>query len=166
MISVDTIVVGYDGSEAAERALARAAEFAAGLSARLVVVSVSPAPRLPVMTPVPEPADPLLVRGGVVARGGTVPLPNLERDRAPEPEELAQRVLEQARAALTRRSVEAEYVAEIGAPAERLLEIADEHDADLIVVGTREHGFIERLLARPVDEEIARKAVRDVLLVH
>ncbi len=166
MISVDTIVVGYDGSEAAERALARAAEFAAGLSARLVVVSVSPAPRLPVMTPVPEPADPLLVRGGVagpVAPGGTVPLPELE---PPEPEELAQRVLEQARAALTRRSVEVEYVAEIGAPAERLLEIADEHDADLIVVGTREHGFIERLLARPVDEEIARKAVRDVLLVH
>jgi nucleotide-binding universal stress UspA family protein len=92
-----------------------------------------------------------------------VPLPELE---PPEPEELARRVLEQARAALTLRSVEAEYVAEIGAPAERLLEIADEHDADLIVVGTREHGFIERLLARPVDEEIARKAVRDVLLVH
>jgi nucleotide-binding universal stress UspA family protein len=164
---VNTIVVGYDSSEAAERALARAADLAAGLSARLVVVSVSPSPRIPAMTPLPEPVDPLLVRGGVagpVPPGGTVPLP--EPERAPEPEELPQRVLEQARRVLTRRRVEAEYVAEVGAPAERLLEIADEHDADLIVVGTREHGFVERLLARPVDEAVARKAARDVLLVH
>ncbi len=160
---MDTIVVGYDASEAAERALARAADLAAGLSARLVVVSVSPSPLVPVMTPLPEPVDPMLVRGGVagpVATGGTVPLPE------PEPEELAQSVLEQARRVLTRRRVEAEYVAEVGAPAEWLLEIADEHDADLIVVGTREHGFVERLLARPVDEAVARKAARDVLLVH
>jgi len=160
---MDTIVVGYDASEAAERALARAADLAAGLSARLVVVSVSPSPLVPVMTPLPEPVDPMLVRGGVagpVATGGTVPLPE------PEPEELAQSVLEQARRVLTRRRVEAEYVAEVGAPAEWLLEIADEHDADLIVVGTREHGFVERLLARPVDEAVARRAARDVLLVH
>jgi len=166
---MDTIVVGYDASEAAERALARAADLAAGLSARLVVVSVSPSPLVPVMTPLPEPVDPMLVRGGVagpVATGGTVPLPEPEPDRPPEPEELAQSVLEQARRVLTRRRVEAEYVAEVGAPAEWLLEIADEHDADLIVVGTREHGFVERLLARPVDEAVARKAARDVLLVH
>jgi nucleotide-binding universal stress UspA family protein len=37
---MQTIVVGYDGSEAAERALRRAAEMAEA-SARLVVVSVS-----------------------------------------------------------------------------------------------------------------------------
>jgi nucleotide-binding universal stress UspA family protein len=167
VFGVDTIVVGYDGSEAAERALARAADLAEGLSARLVVASVSPSPRVPVMTPVLEPVDPMLAPGGVA---GPVPtrgaLSELELDRAPEPKELAQRVLEQARRALTRRRVEAEYVAGVGAPAERLLEIADQHDADLIVVGTREHGFVERLLARPVDEALARKAARDVLLVH
>ncbi len=36
-----TIVIGYDGSDAAERALGRAAEIAQVFSARLVVVSVS-----------------------------------------------------------------------------------------------------------------------------
>ncbi len=36
-----TIVIGYDGSDAAERALGRAADIAQAFSARLVVVSVS-----------------------------------------------------------------------------------------------------------------------------
>jgi nucleotide-binding universal stress UspA family protein len=36
-----TIVAGYDGSEAAERALGRAADIAEAFSARLFVVSVS-----------------------------------------------------------------------------------------------------------------------------
>ncbi len=43
---------------------------------------------------------------------------------------------------------------------------ADQRDADLIVVGSRERGFLERLLGRSVDEAVARRAERDVLLVH
>src|SRR5262249_49875640 len=43
---------------------------------------------------------------------------------------------------------------------------ADERDADLLVVGSREHGLLERLLARSVEEAVARRAGRDVLLVH
>ena len=57
-----TIVVGYDASDAAERALARAAELAEALSARLVVVSVSTAP-LPATAPFVEPGGPMLVPG-------------------------------------------------------------------------------------------------------
>ena len=67
---------------------------------------------------------------------------------------------------LTRRHVEAEYVAEVGHPEERLLELAEERRADLLVVSSREHGLLERLLARPVEETIARRAACDVLLVH
>jgi nucleotide-binding universal stress UspA family protein len=67
---------------------------------------------------------------------------------------------------LSRRTVESEYVVELGDPAERLLEVADQRNADLIVVGSRERGFLERLLARPVDEAVARRSERDVLLVH
>jgi nucleotide-binding universal stress UspA family protein len=67
---------------------------------------------------------------------------------------------------LARRTAETEYVVELGDPAERLLEVADRCDADLIVVGSREHGFLERLLGRPVDEAVARRSERDVLLVH
>jgi nucleotide-binding universal stress UspA family protein len=81
-------------------------------------------------------------------------------------EEVAQRQLEQARMALANREIEAEFLAEEGDMAERLLELAERRDAILIVVGSREHGFLERLLSRPVDEAVARRAHRDVLLVH
>jgi nucleotide-binding universal stress UspA family protein len=158
-----TIVVGYDGSDAAERALERAAEIAEAFSARLVVASVSgPAP-IPALEQTAELAAPGVA--GPIAAGGTVPLPQ-PAPAAPEPEELARRQLERARMSLTGRQVETEYVVELGDPAERLLEVAEQRNADLIVVGSREHGFLERLLARPVDEAVARRSERDVLLVH
>jgi len=160
---MDTIVVGYAGSAASERALERVAELAEALRARLVVVSVSRSSRLPATVPEPET---VLVPG---LAGGAIPpgpmLPKAEQER-PAPKELAQRQLEQARMTLARRQVEAEYVAEVGPPAERLLEVAEQLDADLLVVGSREHGLVERLLARPIEKTVARQAHRDVLLVH
>ena len=148
-----TIVVGYDASDAAERVLDRAAELAEALSARLVVVSVStpPAP-----APVLEPG-PMLLPGGV-----TPPLAEPE----PDPKELAERLLAQARSRLAARSLDADYVAEVGSPADQLLAVADERDADLIVVGSGDHGLLERLIAQPVEEAVARRAGRDVLIVH
>jgi nucleotide-binding universal stress UspA family protein len=160
------IVVGYDGSDAAERALARAADLAQAFSARLCVVSVSGLAT--VATPVSafEPTAELgpAAVAGPVAPGGTVPLP--EPVASQEQEELARRQLERARISLARRKIETEYVVELGDPAERLLEVADQRDADLIVVGSRERGFLERLLGRSVDEAVARRSERDVLLVH
>ena len=162
-----TIVVGYDESDAAERALRRAAELAEAFSTRLVVVSVSGSAYAPAPVSGLEPTAELLppAVAGPVAPGGTVPVPG-PVPAPPEPEELARRQLERARMSLTSRKVETEYVVELGDPAERLLEVADQRDADLIVVGSREHGFLERLLSRPVDEALARRSERDVLLVH
>jgi nucleotide-binding universal stress UspA family protein len=155
---VKTIVVGYDASDAAERVLDRAAELAEALSARLVVVSVSTAP-LPATPPVFEPGGPMFIPSGA-------PLAGSEPEGEPDPEELAQRRLEQARARLAARGLDADYVAELGPPADRLLTVADERDAELIVVGSGEHGLLERLVAQPVEEAVARRARRDVLIVH
>jgi nucleotide-binding universal stress UspA family protein len=163
-VSMDTIIVGYDGSEQAERALARASELAQGLRARLVVVSVAP-PRSP-MAPLAEvgPVEmPIPAAPGPIGTG--VPLPVPEEPQA-DPAELAQHQLARARRSLAGREVDAEYVAEIGDTAERLLAVAEERDADLVVVGHREHGFLEHLLGRPVDETVAKRAGCDVLLVH
>src|SRR5919197_6535005 len=161
---VKTIVVGYDASDAAQRVLDRAAELAEALAARLVVVSVSEPP-VPPTAPVLEPTGPMLVPGGAtgtVLTGGTVPLAEPE----PDPKELAQRRLDEARSRLDSRSLEADYVAEVGAPAERMLVVADERDAELIVVGHGEHGFLERLVMQPVEEAVARRGGRGGLIVH
>jgi nucleotide-binding universal stress UspA family protein len=159
-----TIVVGYDGSDAAERALRRAADIADAFSAGLVVASVSgygPAP-VSALESSPELVPPAVA--GPIAPAGTVPLPEPVAAR-PEPEELV-RQLERVRMSLASRKVETEYVVELGDPAERLLEVADQRGADLIVVGSREHGFLGRLLGRSVDETVTRRSERDVLLVR
>jgi nucleotide-binding universal stress UspA family protein len=57
-------------------------------------------------------------------------------------------------------------VAEVGDAVERLLALAPERDADPIVVGGREHGFLDRLLGRHVDQGVAAHAGCDVLLVR
>jgi nucleotide-binding universal stress UspA family protein len=157
---VETVLVGYEQTDAAERALGRAAEMAAAFGARLVVACVAAPMPTPLGEPLPEPAGPLLAAPAVV------PPPAAEPGGVPGPDDLAKANVERARAYLAERNVDAEYVADVGDPAERLLDIAERYQADLIVVGTREHGFLERLLARPVDEAVARRARRDVLLVH
>ena len=161
---VQMIVVGYDGSDAAERALGRAAELAEALAARLVVVSVFGLGGLsaPELEGIPLP----LPLGGPLPGGGTMPVPEPEPESTRKLEELAQRQLERARRTLSGRRLEADYVARVGSPAETLLDVADEREADLVVVGSREHGLLERLLARPVDEAVAQRAGRDVLLVQ
>src|SRR5919204_4464268 len=147
-----TIVIGYDGSEESERALRRAAEIGEAFSSRLIVASVSGLAYAPepvsALEPGAEPVPPAFA--GPVATGGTVPLPE-PVPAPPEPEELARRQLERARISMASRELETEYVVERGDPAERLLAVADHHDADLIVVGSRERSFLERLLGRSVD---------------
>jgi nucleotide-binding universal stress UspA family protein len=159
-----TIVVGYDGSEFAERALDRAAGIAEAFAARLVIAAVAelpltPAPELmPDQTlPGPAPAGPILVP----------PPPHRAAPGAPQDvEEPALELLDRARHQLSARTIETAYVATAGDPAESLLEVSGDYDADLIVIGSHAHGFLDRLLGGATDERVVRKAQRDVLLVH
>jgi nucleotide-binding universal stress UspA family protein len=156
---MQTIVVGYDGTDLAERALSRAADFAEGLGGKVVVVTVGPSaiPRPELVAA--EGLDPLMPAGRMTAV--FPPLQDVEAESEP-----GMRTLERARRTLAARRVEADYVSAVGDPAEVLLETADARDADLVVVGSREHGFLERLLGAGVDEKLARGTRCDVLLVH
>ena len=146
---MNTIVVGFDESQPAERALVRAADLAEALDAALVVTAVA-------VPPVPGPGVDVLLPG----------TPARLASAATEELDLAERHLERARGLLAGRAVRAEFVSESGAPADQLLELAEQRDADLIVVGAGDAGFLERLLQGSVTEDVARHTNRDVLIVH
>ena len=103
-----TIVVGYDGSDAARRALGRAAELATE-GTKVVVVHATPS-----------------------VYGGSTPGP-----ADPEEETRAEGLLQEARELLGRRGLEAEALKPVGPPAEELVSAAAELAAELIVVGRR-----------------------------
>ena len=137
-----TIVVGYDETEPAKRALARAAELATVFDSRLIVTSVA-----------------RLLVGGAVARG-VGPIDPLD-----EPE-LHREALKHAETFLTERGIHGQYEVMLGDPASSIVNLAEKQGADLIVVGTREPGFLERLMGLSVSDAVEHRAHCDVLIVH
>jgi nucleotide-binding universal stress UspA family protein len=135
-----TIVVGYDESSPSTRALDRAADFAEAFGAQLIVTSVAPVL--------------VGVSGGM---GAVDPTDPVERHVA----ELAR-----AREHLSGRKVRVATRAAIGEPAESIVALAEETEADLIVVGTRHLNLVERLLGQSVSQAVSRQAHCDVLIVH
>jgi nucleotide-binding universal stress UspA family protein len=137
-----TIVVGYDDSESAKRALARSVELARALDARLVVTSVAP-----------------LLVGAVAARGvgGFDPA---------DPPELHREQLAHAKAFTSEHGLEAEFAVAAGDVAAEILDLAEARDADLIVVGARDRTMLARLFDPGVSGAVQRRAHRDVLVVH
>jgi nucleotide-binding universal stress UspA family protein len=135
-----TIVIGYDDSEPSRRALERAVSLGRAFGSELVVTSV---------TPVTTPAAGRSI--------GTDPTEDAEKHRA----ELAA-----ARAYLDGEGMKAEYVSAAGHPGDSIVAAAKEHGADLIVVGTRELGIVQRLLGASVSDSVSHHAHCDVLIVH
>ena len=135
-----TIVVGYDETEPSQRALDRAADLAQAFGSRLIVTSVAP-----VMTSIGRGMGPI--------------------DPTDPPEEHVAELAE-ARGRLQARGLEAELVPALGEAAETIVQVAEERQADLIVVGTREPNVLERLLGQSVSAAVSRQAHCDVLIVH
>jgi nucleotide-binding universal stress UspA family protein len=145
---MQTVLVSFDESEPAERAVARAADLAEAFDATLVVVAVAEAPL---------PGSPFDVLPGA---------PERLASEATEEFDLADQRLERARRLLEERTVRVEFVPDIGSSAKRILEVADQWAADVIVVGVEESGFLERLLEGDEAEDLAHRTRRDVLIVH
>jgi nucleotide-binding universal stress UspA family protein len=136
-----TILVAYDDTEQSRRALDRAATLAEAFGSRVFVTSIAPlhysSPRLT-----------LTVR---------------ERGQGPAARE---EDMQQAQAILAERGISAESLPGRGDPAPTIAKLAEDNDVDLIVVGTRELGALQRLLRQSVSAEVSRKARCDVLIVH
>lgn len=132
-----TVVVGYDGSEAAQRAVARASA-AAEPGGRLVLVTAS------------APTGELRL---------DEELPASERL---EPE----RLLDEAAALCRGRDVEVVRRLAHAEPADAIADAARDVDAGLIVVGARGHSFVARALRGSVGERLVARAPCDVLVVR
>lgn len=133
------IVVGYDDSDAAKRALERAAQLARAFDSELIVTSVAPA-----MTSIGRSAGPI---------------------DPTDPPSAHVEELKQAQAYLQGERLEADYVPALGHPADTIAQLAEERGADLIVLGTHATA-IGRLLGQSVSESVAHKVHCDVLIVH
>jgi nucleotide-binding universal stress UspA family protein len=85
---------------------------------------------------------------------------------AEEAERFARERLGQAGSYLKRRGLTAELLPSAGPPAEAIVRLARDRNADLIVVGTRRKGFFDRLIEGSVNQEVLRHATCDVLVVY
>ena len=137
---MERIVVGFDGSEHAHKALERAADIANG--ATLAVVAAANVSRY-----LRDPS------GGV---GAIDPADIDAREKA----------LGEAREYLEKRGVKGEFIAGTGRPADVIVQEAEESGADLIVVGTRGHGSAKQLFLGSVSTNVVHHAPCDVLVVR
>jgi nucleotide-binding universal stress UspA family protein len=143
-----SIVCGIDGSADSQAAVKVAAQFADRLGSTLILAHVVELAHVPYAA-----AYPL---GGFAG-------PMATADETESEEEAAARLLE--RVAADAGLADAERRVTIGHPAERLADVADEEDADLIVVGSRGRGALKAAFLGSVSHNLIGVARCAVLIV-
>ncbi len=140
---IKTILVGYDGSEGSDKALALATALARQDKARVVVVTTFD---LPYFDLAPDWA-------AVGARAGSVIVE-------------AQETAQDAASRLEAAGIEAETDVVDGPAGQALINAADARQVDLIVVGRRGRGMAASLLLGSTTEYVVRRATVPVLVAH
>jgi nucleotide-binding universal stress UspA family protein len=142
-----SIVVGTDGSETAGEAVRQAVELAARLGAGLDIVSA--------YEPVP----------GSLLRRESRQLPE-DVEWVVNPREDVDAVLREAAEVAGAAGVRAETYARRGDAADAILDVAEERDADLVVVGNRGMTGARRFLLGSVPNRVSHHAPCSVLIIR
>lgn len=140
----EQIVVGTDGSEPAERAVREAIDIAVRDGARLHIVTAYP--------------DPAMVLRERIASGATRMDVNLR--------DVADSVVARNERDAEERGVEVVTHTRESNPAEAILDVASEQNADLIVVGSRGLSGIQRFLLGSVSQKVSEHASCNVMIVR
>jgi nucleotide-binding universal stress UspA family protein len=149
MSAYQTVVVGTDGSDSSLRAVDRAAAIAADHGAKLIVATAHPAAHMEKgRYAIPPGSD----HGADYRTVGEAPVYRILQD--------ARERAHQAGA----KNVEEKSV--VGAPIDALVHLAEERDADLLVVGNVGLSSVAGRLLGSVPSEVSRRAKTDVLIVH
>jgi nucleotide-binding universal stress UspA family protein len=139
-----TVVVGIDGSERSLRAAAVASELCRCHGARLHIVTVVRPPEgWWGIVGSPPPADAI----------------------ASSMSKAQQSILDVAMESLDLSGIEWEASEEIGEPAAALADVCRDREADVLVVGRRGAGVVERLVMGSVADRVAHYAPCPVLIV-
>lgn len=133
------VLIGFDGSDDALRALQRSFEYARN-GAELHVLNVIDVP---------------------AQTGGHAPEPADTDDVAEVETELAE-----ARRLLDEQGLQGEVARGYGTPADALVDEANRLGADLIIVGTRGRGALTSILLGSVSTKVVQHAPCDVLVVR
>jgi nucleotide-binding universal stress UspA family protein len=141
---ITTVAVGTDGSETAGKAMAAALDLAERYGASLIVLSAYT--RQPGGSGMPR------LSGGAAGDGGW----------ASGDAKQAERILALAEESVTERGLECRTAMAEGDPGEVLVRLAEEHGADVLVVGNK--GMHRRVLAS-VPNTVTHKASCSVFIV-
>lgn len=141
----ETILICYDGSPDAARAIAAAAALLG--PRRAVVVDV-----LPLMTPAES----------VAATSSVVPGNAFEGLNEAEARRIADRGAELARSAGFHAEPRGELA---GSRWERIVDLAEEVDAAVIVMGTRALTGVKKIFETSLSQQVAEHSTRPVLIV-
>ena len=144
MSAYRTVVVGTDGSDSSFRAVDRAAQIA-GPDAKLIVASAY----LPQHEDT-RAADALREESYKVS--GTAPIYAILQDAKERAHKAGAKNVEE-------RSI-------VGAPVDALVKLAEDENADLLVVGNVGLASVAGRLLGSVPSEVSRRAKTDVLIVH
>ncbi|ARC89350.1 universal stress protein [Rhodovulum sp. MB263] len=142
-----SILVPYDGSAGAERALRQAVELARLCDAQLSVLTVFRHHSM------------LEASLSMVRKDEPGPLDDAMRGYAREVAEYAKRLAREAGAESARAFIKA------GPPARTIIRFAREHENDLIVIGSRGLGSVENYLLGSVSHKVTGLADCPVLVV-
>ena len=134
------ILVGYDGSEAGDKAFGSALSLAKNHGAELWVLTVSRPPEI----------------GDDVETEAVI-----ENSR-----EFHRKLLVPLRRKAEQAGVKGHFEVAVGHPAELIISNADQHEVDLIVVGDRGRSKFTRLLLGSVSKTVVQYAGRPVLVVR
>ena len=134
------IVIGSDGSPDASQAVEKGLQLALELGASVTFVCARTAPRALL-------GEPYYQR-------------ELDEETAH-----ARGVIEDAAVRAVELGVLADFQILDGPPADAILHVAETHEADLIVVGSRGHGAVQRALFGSVSKAVVTRSPRPVLIV-
>lgn len=142
--SPTTIAVGVDGSEGSGRAAKMAADNARRWDAKLLILTVVRTPE------------------GWWGLGGAPPTPEALTSALMKGQE---QILDDTVAKLDLDGIEYETVQELGDPVNRILAVCEERKVDLLVIGRRGAGLVERVVLGSVADRLCQLSPCPVMLV-